>query len=216
MEYLNKSLKIIIQEGVFKKDPETSELGRKIVGEGLLLINELGFEDFTFKKLGVKIQSNESSIYRYFESKHMLLLYLTCWYWSWMEYRLVFRITNIQDPCERLDKALEVLTETIIEDGSFSHIDERVLHRIIVNENSKSYLTKEVDKENANGYFSVYKRLILRVKDMIHDVNPSYPYSASLARLVVHGRIHQEFLKDHLPTMTDVNKDVMFNCLKEN
>ena len=36
------------------------------------MINELGFEAFTFKKLGINIESPESSIYRYFENKHTL------------------------------------------------------------------------------------------------------------------------------------------------
>ena len=44
MEYLFKSLKIVIQEGVFKKDPETTDLGKRIVGQGILMIDEMGFE----------------------------------------------------------------------------------------------------------------------------------------------------------------------------
>ena len=37
------------------------------------MIDALGFEDFTFKKLGQEIGSNESSVYRYFDSKHKLI-----------------------------------------------------------------------------------------------------------------------------------------------
>ena len=59
---------------------------------------EIGFENFTFKKLGEQIGSNESSIYRYFESKHKLMLYLSSWYWAWIEYRLVFATNNINNP----------------------------------------------------------------------------------------------------------------------
>lgn len=203
MKFLNHSVRVMVNEGLFKKDPETSDLGRKIVGEGILLIDELGFEDFTFKKLGDRIQSNESSIYRYFENKHMLLLYLASWYWGWLEYKLVFQTTNIPDARERLQKALDVFSSSILQDNTYSHINEEVLHRIIVNESSKSYLTKEVDAENKQGFFSVYKRLVFRLGEMISEVSPSYPYSLSLASTVVEGTLHQQFLKDHFPTITD-------------
>lgn len=206
MKFLNQLVKVMVHEGLYKKDPETSELGRKIVGEGILLIDELGFEQFTFKKLGDRIQSNESSIYRYFENKHMLLLYLASWYWGWLEYRLVFQTTNISDAKEKLTKAIEIFSSSILQDINFSHINEEMLHRIIVNEYSKSYLTKEVDSENKQGFFSVYKRLVLRLSEMISEVSPSYAYSLSLASTVVEGTLHQQYLKEHFPSLTDFQK----------
>ena len=33
------------------RDPEASALGRKIIREGIVLMCELGYEQFTFKKL---------------------------------------------------------------------------------------------------------------------------------------------------------------------
>jgi len=78
---------IKINEKLYTKNPDSSNLGRKIISNSIEMIDELGFEGFTFRKLGVKIGSNESSIYRYFESKHALLVYLVNWYWSWIEYR---------------------------------------------------------------------------------------------------------------------------------
>ncbi len=95
-----------IYGGIFLKDPERSELGKKILKEGVSLIDKIGFEAFTFKKLGERIQSNESSIYRYFENKHKLLLYISSWYWSWIEFRLIFEIANLEDPNHRLTKAI--------------------------------------------------------------------------------------------------------------
>ena len=203
MKFLSQSVKILVHEGLYKKDPETSELGKRIVGEGIMLIDELGFELFTFKKLGERIQSNESSIYRYFENKHMLLLYLASWYWGWVEYKLVFQTNNISNKKERLEKALEVFSGNILEDNTFSHINEEVLHRIIVNEYSKSYLTKEVDAENKQGFFAVYKRLVFRLSEMISDVDSDFPYSLSLASTIIEATLHQQFLKDHFPSITD-------------
>ena len=67
---LFSNLKISVPDKIFIKDPESSDLGKRIIEHSILLIDEIGFDSFTFKKLGVKIGSNESSIYRYFESKH--------------------------------------------------------------------------------------------------------------------------------------------------
>ena len=53
---------IRIDPGLYNKDPESSELGKNIVSNSIILIDKLGFERFTFKKLGAYIGSNESSI----------------------------------------------------------------------------------------------------------------------------------------------------------
>jgi AcrR family transcriptional regulator len=111
MENLFKNIKIQVNNKIYLKDPETSALGKKIIENSILLINEIGFEEFTFKKLGDLIGSNESSIYRYFESKHKLLVYLSSWYWSWIEYRLVFATNNIADATEKLKKAMKMMPQ---------------------------------------------------------------------------------------------------------
>ena len=205
---LLSNLKISVPDKIYLKDPESSKLGTRIIENSILLIDDIGFDSFTFKKLGVKIGSNESSIYRYFESKHKLLLYLTSWYWAWIEYQMVFATFNMPDPKDKLLKAIEVITKSIEEDVTFSHINEIVLNKIIINENSKSYLTKEVDSENKDGYFVIYKRMIQRLRDMIIAINPNYKFASSLASTVVEGALHQHFLKEHFISITDCNDQV--------
>ena len=75
MDRLLQSIKIEINQNIYLKDPQSSDLGKKIIEHSIIMIQELGFENFTFKKLGVQISSNESSIYRYFENKHKLHAY---------------------------------------------------------------------------------------------------------------------------------------------
>ena len=203
MDRLLSNIKIAVPNKIYLKDPESSDLGKRIIGNSILLINEIGFDNFTFKKLGAKIGSNESSIYRYFESKHKLLLYLTSWYWAWIEYQLVFATSNVPDTEEKLLKAIEVVTRTIKEDNNYSHINEVILNQIIINEYSKSYLTKEVDSENKEGYFVIYKRLISRLRDMIIEINPNYKFASSISSTIVEGALHQHFLKDHFKSITD-------------
>ena len=204
----NLSLKIQINNNIFVKDPETSSLGRKIIQESIILMDEIGFENFTFKKLGERIGSNESSIYRYFESKHKLLVYLSSWYWSWIEYRMVFETNNIDNAFEKLKKAITIVTEKIEDDSKTKHINEAILNQIIIAEFTKTLLTKEVDEENREGFFLVYKRVINRIITIIEEVNPDYIFAKSLASSIVEGALHQHFLKDHLKTITNCNNDI--------
>ncbi len=205
---LLSNLKIAVPDKIYIKDPESSDLGKRIIEHSILLIDTIGFDSFTFKKLGVKIGSNESSIYRYFESKHKLLLYLTSWYWAWIEYQMVFATFNMPDAKDQLFKAIEVVTKSIEQDVTFSHINEVLLNRIIINEYSKSYLTKEVDSENKEGYFVIYKRLIKRISEMISNINSDYKYPSSLASTIVEGALHQHFLKEHFSSITDCNDSI--------
>lgn len=225
MERLLKSIKIGVNEKIYVKDPESSELGKRIVEQSIVMIHDMGFDRFTFKKLGAEIGSNESSIYRYFESKHKLLVYLTSWYWGWLEYQLVFSTNSIANPVDKLNRAIEIATRTTEEDTAFSHIDEIILNKIVINEYSKSYLTKEVDDENKQGYFEIYKRLVFRLKEMIVEVDPGYPYPSSLASTILEGSLHQHFLLDHFKSLTDCHehtdptayfKHLVFNCLNLN
>ena len=43
---------ITIDPNLYTKNPESSDLGRKIVSQSIVMIDTLGFEGFTFKKLG--------------------------------------------------------------------------------------------------------------------------------------------------------------------
>ncbi|MBP6001637.1 MAG: TetR/AcrR family transcriptional regulator [Flavobacterium sp.] len=207
MQHILSNIKITINEKLYVKDPETSELGRNILKKSIELIDKIGFEAFTFKKLGEQIQSNESSIYRYFENKHKLLMYLSSWYWSWMEYRIIFATANVIDPFQKLEKAIQIVTENIADDEATPYINEQLLHRIIIEEFTKTMRTKNVDDENKAGFFLVYKRVINRLVSIIEEINPDYAYSKSLASTVVESALHQQFLKQHLKTITNFSEN---------
>ncbi|TDD78682.1 TetR/AcrR family transcriptional regulator [Flavobacterium caseinilyticum] len=208
MNQILANLKIQVNEKIYVKNPETSPLGQKIIENSIILIDEIGFDNFTFKKLGEKIGSNESSIYRYFENKHKLLVYLSSWYWSWMEYKLLFATVNIIDPIEKLNKAITIVTEKVTDDANYEHINEAILNKIIIAEFTKIFQTKEIDQENKEGFFLIYKRVINSIVVMINEVNPDYPFAKSLVSTIVEGNLHQHFLKEHLKTITDCNESV--------
>ncbi|MFY9445917.1 MAG: TetR/AcrR family transcriptional regulator [Flavobacteriaceae bacterium] len=203
MDQLLSTFKITIPEGVFIKDPETSVLGKNIITQGMELIHEMGFDGFTFKKLGTHIGSNESSIYRYFENKHKFLLYLSSWYWAWVEYNLVMETHSITDPKEKIIQAVTVLTRKVDNDSSNTPINLVLIHKIMISEFSKSFLTKSVDQENEQGLFVAYKRVHSRLQGFIKVANPSYNFSASLANTILAGVLQQYYYKDHFPSLTD-------------
>ncbi|MDO6744670.1 TetR family transcriptional regulator [Tenacibaculum soleae] len=208
MKNLLSNIKIEIPSGIYIKDPETSDLGKRIIENSIKLIEEIGFESFNFKKLGKLIGSNESSIYRYFESKHKLLIYLTSWYWGWIQYQLVIETYSINNPKEKLIKAIKVVTKTTEQDSNFSHINEILLNLIVINENSKSYSTKDVDIENKEGFFKLYKEVIRRLADIIIIYDNNYQHPLTLASTIIEGALHQQFIKQHFKTLTNCNNNI--------
>ncbi len=217
MTEIPSQVSLYVDDRIFLKNPESSVLGRKIISGSVDLVDEIGFENFTFRKLGQYIESTEASIYRYFESKHRLLLYLIAWYWSWMEFRLLYRIANIDDPEEKLKRAIQLITEKNEVGSNFLHVDEVKLHRIVISESSKTYLTKEVDQENKEGLFKTFKQLVERISGLILEINPTYKYPHMLVSTVIEGAHHQRFFAEHLPRLTDqlIGEDSISNFYQE-
>ena len=205
MDKLLSRVRIKVNGNIFDKDPEGSELGKRIIKCSIKLIDSIGFEHFTFRKLSLEISTSEASIYRYFPNKHRLLLYLTSWYWAWMEYKLVFATTNIKNAEQKFKICIKLLTEEVQQDGDYEHINERILHKIVVAESSKAYLVKEVDRENEFGAFKPYKNIVQRVSDIISEINPSFKYPHMLVSTIIEGVHHQRYFAAHLPRLTDIH-----------
>jgi len=200
-------LHIKMNEKLFLRDPEQSELGKKIILHSIQLIYKNGFEDFTFKKLAKEMGSTEASIYRYFENKHKLLIYLTAWYWSWLEYQVRFQTNNIKDSIVKLKMVIKLLASTVEDDISTEHIDECCLHQIIITESSKTYLTRNVSQDNKDQLFKPYKDLCAVIGNIILECNPTYKYPKSLASTIIEMAHFQNFFMYNLPSLTDFGAD---------
>lgn len=207
MQSILTKISIPVDEKIFLKDPISSDLGKKILVESVKMIAEIGMEQFTFKKLAKVLETTESSIYRYFDSKHKLLIYLITWYWGWMEYRLTFAITNIPNLEERLKIALKIVCNPLIDKDLFPLLDMGQLQVIIISESSKAYFTKEVDMENKDGFFKGFKRLCKSIADIMAEINPQYPFPNSLAVTIIEGVQHQKFFAAHLPSLSDAKNE---------
>lgn len=197
-------IKFGLTRALFTKDPQDTELGKKILQYSVLMIDEIGFESFTFKKLAKKIGSAEKSIYRYFDNKHLLLLFLTSWYWEWVHYLININIKNLHDPHEQLAIAIRNIVHATSENASTEYINENLLHRVIVNEGSKAYHTVAVDAENKVGLFLSYKELTQTLAGIILKINPSFPYPLSLASNLFEMSNNQFYFSEHLPQLTDI------------
>jgi AcrR family transcriptional regulator len=178
-------------------------LGRKIIQHGITLIHSMGFEVFTFKKLAKDIGTTEASIYRYFENKHRLLLYIVDWYWSWQEYRIIFQTNNLINPEDKLKIAIKLLSDQVEDDVSTSHINEKLLYEIVMAEGAKSYLTKHVAEDNEAKFFKPYKDLCARIASFIKEYNPEYLYPFSLSSTIIEMAHSQKFYMHNLPSLTD-------------
>ena len=197
-------LQIKMNEKLFLRNPEQSELGKKIILHSIQLIYKNGFESFTFKKLAEDIGTTEAGIYRYFENKHRLLIYITAWYWSWLEYRVAVHTNNIEDPVVKLKRVIKLLATAIEDDIKTGYVNESILHQIIIAEGSKAYLTKHVSEDNKDQLFKPYKDLCAKI---ILDCTPKFKYPKSLASTIIEMAHFQNFFMNNLPSLTDFGKD---------
>lgn len=195
---------ISIPEGLSLKNPLESKLGRSIISNSIVLMDEIGFEAFTFRKLALKMGSNETSLYRYFENKHYLLLYLVVWYWNWVNYLIDYNTMNITDPNRKLDLIIDNFVDATRENPTVNFVNEKLLHRIIIAESAKTYHTKNIDEENKHGFYHSYKSLIQKVADVILEINAKFPYPHSFASTLFEMANNEIYFAEHLPRLTDI------------
>ncbi|MBK0383378.1 TetR/AcrR family transcriptional regulator [Pedobacter sp. SD-b] len=193
---------------LYLKDPEQSEIGKRIIIKGTYLIRKIGFEAFTFKKLAEEIGTTEATIYRYFENKHRLLNYIVSWYWHWLDYQVLFNTNNVADASIKIKTIIKILTWQLEENQSSIHdINLEDLHEIIIAEASKVYLTKHVSEDNKEQLFKPYKNLCQRISDVILSYNPNYTYPRSLSSTLIEMAHFQDFFMRNLPSLTDSSKE---------
>jgi AcrR family transcriptional regulator len=213
MTTLNTSINI--NSEIYHRDPKATELGRKILDKSIVLIDKYGLEDFNFKKLAQEIESTESSVYRYFENKHYLFIYLINWYWEWTSTRIEIATLNITDPAEKVKRVIKTLAEASFIDMDIPFIDEEILHRIVIREGAKAYHHKTVDNQNEYGFFLSYKRLCKKISTIFLEINPEYKYPKALASSLVESCNNNIYFAKHLPRLTDLEFNNDDEALKE-
>jgi AcrR family transcriptional regulator len=204
-----------LNEKLYLRDPQHTLLGQNIISKSIELIDKMGFEQFTFKKLADHIESTEASVYRYFENKQHLLLYLISWYWNWMEFRIDKSTAGIKDASEKLRICLHLLAEEKKYDPTFEFVNEAALSRIVIAELDKTYLTKDVDEHNKDGLYGGFKSFCSKLASIALEINPAYPFSNALISSVALIANHQIFFASHLPSLSNFSKDNPYGKLYE-
>jgi AcrR family transcriptional regulator len=205
-----------MNEKLFLKDPQQSEVGKKILKHSISLIKEIGFEAFTFKKLAELTKSTEATTYRYFENKHRLLVYIVAWYWHWLDFQVLFYTNNVQDTEQKIKIVIDILTwQTKESEGAGADINFEDLHEIITTDASKVYLTKHVSEDNQAQMFKPYKDLCQRISGLFLDYNPGYSFPRSLASTLMEMAHFQDFFMLHLPSLTDFPGEKNLTKVKE-
>lgn len=199
------SLQIKISNKLYLRNPEESELGRKIIMHSIRLIHEIGYEAFTFKKLALYIETTEAGIYRYFENKHRLLFYLVDWYWNWLEYLVIFHTHNVSSAEQKLKSIIRILADQVVDDVNTSYVDEQLLYEIVIREGAKVYLTRHVTDDQEFELFKPYEDLCSRISQVILEYNPSYRFPKSLSSTIIEMAHFQQFFMRNLPALTDVD-----------
>ena len=200
---MNLEFIAVQNERLFLKNPQSTELGKKIIKESIILLSAVGYEQFTFKKLAIAIETTEATVYRYFTNKHRLLIYLIHLYWSNMEFQVIFELKNITDPANKIKKVIDLLVWEDNKEINFGNIDQQALYYIAIAEGSKTYLSKDVDEYNKELLYQPLKDLCGRVAAIFLEYNPSYKYAKTLASSVVELSHLQYFFMHHLPRLSD-------------
>jgi AcrR family transcriptional regulator len=195
-----------LNDRLFLKNPQSTELGKKIIRESINLIAEIGYEQFTFKKLAAEIQTTEATIYRYFVNKHKLLIYLVSWYWNYLEFQLIVQLSNLTDPADKIRKVIDILVWEDNLEIDFGAFDHKALYYITIAEGNKTFLSKDVDENNKDMLYKPFKDLSGRIAGIFSEYNPSYKYPNTLASSVIDLSHLQHYFMHHLPRLSDFAK----------
>lgn len=202
---MDYNLSFNVNKNIFLRNPDSSDLGKKIVKHSIDLIFELGFEQFTFKKLAQRAGTTEATIYRYFENKHRILLYILNWYWYYLDFMLDYQLKNVKDKKEKIKIVLHLLTDELSDSNNDIDFNKQYIHQIVIAESSKVYLVKDIIEINQHEVFKPFKDLCSKIATIFSEYNPKYIFAKSLSSTAIETAHDQEFFVVHLPKLTDVN-----------
>lgn len=133
-------------------------------------------------------------MYRYFENKHRLLLYILNWYWCYLEFLVDYKLQNVLSKRDQLKAIVDLITHELPESTGQFDYNKKFLNHIVITESSKVYLVKEVAEINKDEVFKPYKdlcaKLLLSYQRITRNTNIPDRSAALLSKL----RITNNFL----------------------
>lgn len=180
-------------------------LGARILQDGLVLMNDLGLESFTFKKLADRTGCTEVTVYHYFANKQRLLQYYFQVYWLWLATYCQEEGKSLKDPLDRLRGDIRALCGTWPPAARANTFDPAALRELVINEGSKSFLHKDVDSDNELKLFKPYKDLCAHIAREVKAASPRARHARSFATTLVEMAHSLEFAMHHLPALTELS-----------
>lgn len=198
----NFKVELSLPNGLFVKDPQSSELGKTLIYKAAQMIGDTGIEAFTLLKLAKNIGCTEATVYRYFTGKQQLLYYLMNLYWGYVLFGIEYHIKGEHSDNKRLNKAIDLLLCPNIDDFSSPGTGE-LLSAVAISEGIRIHLRPEVSKEIEEGKLKYYVSLVELFEELIQKAHPAYSYSRSLAGTLIDASLQQIFYQIHNTPLTD-------------
>lgn len=206
MQHLTQHLELQIPESLYLKNPRETAVGISLLEHAATMIASQGIDSFTFRKLSAEAGCTEATVYRYFENKHQLLLYILNIYWGWLEYQLVFDTHNLTDPAEKLKRTISLLA-----DPGFDFMSNKTFARHVIqtaiNEGVKVHITRHLKEEIRNGAMSGYFNLVNRISIFVSEHDGHYPYPTALATGLIDASLQQLFYQKHIRGISEAADD---------
>jgi len=187
------------------RDPSASAVGARILAEGLVLMNDLGLETFTFKKLADRAGCTEVTVYNYFPNKHRLLQYYFQLYWLWLDTHCQQEGRLLKDPMERVRGDIRALCGLWPKNVLAAQLDPFTLRALVIVEGSKSFLHRNVDEDNKLKLFKPYKDLCAHIASELKACDKACKQPRSFATTLIEMAHSLEFAMHHMPALTELS-----------
>jgi AcrR family transcriptional regulator len=192
-------------KNLFVKDPLSSVLGQKLLKESARMLGEDGFDAFTLKKLAQNLQTTESSVYRYFDNKHRLLVYQINLYWGWLNQQVDLKCCQAGlSGKEALEKAFEIMCFPEAHSWPSDGVSFECMHKILTHQSVKAYFSEHVDHENQDGAHRALKSLVKQMSEWLKEGSPDFEFPKSLISTLLASVMIQPFYAEHLPSLTEL------------
>jgi len=204
---VGRRLSISVSPKTYLRNPEDTELGRNIIKHGIELMSETGYQCFNFKHLAQMMKSTEASVYRYFENKYMLLMYLTSWYWEYLDLQIMLNTRNIEDPVRKLGLMVKTIVHGVQGDMTQEYVDVKKLHNLVVEQAPKVTHSRKVEECEKAGMFENYKNLNSNITDIITECDPDFKYPTALASNILKMAMDHKYYAERICCLTDIDSN---------
>jgi len=214
---MGRRLSISVSPKTYLRNPEDTELGRNIISQGIELMSETGYQCFNFKNLAQMMGSTEASVYRYFENKYMLLMYLTSWYWEYLDLQIMLNTRNIDNSLRKLSLMVETIVQGVQSDITQDYFDVKKLHNIVVEQATKVTHSRKVEACDKAGMFENYKNLNNNISDILMECDPDFKYPTALASNIIRLAMDHKYYAEHICCLTDISdcRETKMNQIEE-